>query len=56
MPLNPGQSGAPLVDNRMSAIGIDPRVIAMAQGLSFAVPINTTNPVKVKLCHSEPES
>jgi len=40
-PLNPGNSGGPLVDARGSVVGINTAIIAAAQGIGFAVPAQT---------------
>ncbi len=40
-PLNPGNSGGPLVDSRGRVVGINTAIIALAQGIGFSIPSNT---------------
>src|SRR2546425_4633741 len=48
-PLNPGNSGGPLVDVHGSVMGVNSAIIAMAQGISFAIPSATARFVTAAL-------
>ena len=48
-PLNPGNSGGPLLDSRGRVIGINTAIIAMAQGIGFAIPADTARSVVSQL-------
>jgi S1-C subfamily serine protease len=40
-PLNPGNSGGPLLDAKGRVVGINTAIIAMAQGIGFSIPSST---------------
>jgi S1-C subfamily serine protease len=48
-PLNPGNSGGPLVDSRGRVVGVNTAIIVMAQGIGFAIPADTARWVASQL-------
>ncbi|MGE5581924.1 MAG: S1C family serine protease [Bacillota bacterium] len=47
--INPGNSGGPLVDLSGKVIGINEAIIANAQGLGFAIPVNLAKKISQEL-------
>jgi S1-C subfamily serine protease len=48
-PLNPGNSGGPLLGSSGTVIGVNTAIIAMAQGIGFAIPASTADWVIAQL-------
>jgi S1-C subfamily serine protease len=48
-PLNPGNSGGPLVDGRGRVVGVNTAMIGMAQGICFAIGADTAIDVAARL-------